>query len=138
MFGAKTVGTITLIAIAVASLLGFLLWIQTARIEAVKDELSSVKIEAATAKLTITNLQEDYNTTMALNKKLQSDVSLVRKDLNEKNRQLQFYLGGRLDDYAKNDPAMAESGTNNTLNELMQSISKTTGGDTGQSDNTAK
>lgn len=138
MFGAKTVGTITLISIAVASLLAFLLWIQTSRIEKIKEELSNLKVENATAKLTITNLQEDYSTTLELNKKLQTDVSTVRKDLNKKNEQLKLYLGGKLDDYAKTNPALAESGTNNTLNELMQSITKTTGGDTGQSDNNTK
>lgn len=137
MLGAKSVGIMALISISIVSLLGFLLWIQTNRLETTQQELAAANLAKATAELTIKNLQDDYSATLQLNSKLQSDSTKIRSELTQRNKELQYYIG-RLDEQAKRDPASVESNTNNVLVELMQSVSTTTGGNTTKPDNNSK
>lgn len=124
-----------LISVSIITLLGFLLWIQTTRIETVKEELARANIAKVTAELTAENLRADFNATAELNTKLQKESGTIRAELAAKNNKLQYYMG-RVDELAKKDPALAETSTNNVLSELMQSVATATGGPSTSEPNT--
>lgn len=124
-----------LISVSVITLLGFLLWVQTSRIETVKEELARANIAKVTAELTAENLRADFNATAELNTKLQKESGTIRAELAAKNNKLQYYMG-RVDELAKKDPALAETSTNNVLSELMQSVATATGGPSTSEPNT--
>ena len=126
MLGTKSVISIFLVFLVISGLLAFLLWVQTSRLETKSSELSKLEVANNTLQLTVSTMTKDYQDTLALNQSLQSKLSLINKELAERNQQIQYYRG-KVDVLAKTNPELAESNINGKFTELMQSISETTG-----------